>query len=586
MGKSVDRGEFWDVFKDRMVVLAEIPAGRSRDLAQRANEVGREDAALRTRAEFAALFDLLRDGAGLEPGGGEVELVDRAGRTTPAGQAFQDYRAAARGKQDFFDQSMFMVHVTDWPQDSLRPEQPVRSSGDAQLAVWRTDPGDGRHIAPPDAEGMLFATSTFSLMNSGNRTLRAPKRSWKVNFEVGDGADRLAGMTRLNLKAMFNDPAQMREAIAWRLFERAGVPASRHTYAKLGINGNYMGLFSLVEQVDRRLLRDHFGKNDRGNLYKVYCGDIGCGTLEHRVGQDGDDSGRQYFRPGSDDQTYRLKSNEDDPAAAAYDDLAALVRAINGIGLPGGDRRFESEAFRDSVEGMLNARCVLRWAGANLLLGSWDNYFATPANYYLYNSGVKKGEKDFVRSPYFTLVPWDYDNSIGIDYFQTEWQYTDLLDWPAATEKYCKQVSYPGRVSPTPLVQNLLRHQAFRQYYLDHLEHLLDTDFNPDSMTALIGPEGGPGLWERVRHAAYLESNSPYEQPFTGRQFTNDEVYRAGFKQTRLQHGQAQIEGVLNFVGMRYERARRQLSLLRKTDPAGASGASFPVVMEQLPARA
>jgi hypothetical protein len=347
-----------------------------------------------------------------------------------------------------------------------------------------------------------------------------------------------------------------------------------------------MGLFSLVEQVDRRLLRDHFGKNDRGNLYKVYCGDIGCGTLEHRVGQDGDDSGRQYFRPGSDDQTYRLKSNEDDPAAAAYDDLAELVRAINGIGLPGGDRRFESEAFRDSVERVLNARCVLRWAGANLLLGSWDNYFATPANYYLYNSGVKKGEKDFVRSPYFTLVPWDYDNSIGIDYFQTEWQYTDLLDWPAATEKYCKQVSYPGRVSPTPLVQNLLRHQAFRQYYLDHLEHLLDTDFNPDSMTALIGPEGGPGLWERVRHAAYLESNSPYEQPFTGRQFTNDEVYRAGFKQTRLQHGQAQIEGVLNFVGMRYERARRQLSLLRKTDPAGASGASFPVVMEQLPARA
>jgi hypothetical protein len=338
--------------------------------------------------------------------------------------------------------------------------------------------------------------------------------------------------------------------------------------------------------VDRRFLRDHFGQNDRGNLYKVYCGDIGCGTLEHRVGENGDDSGRQYFRAGSDDQTYRLKSNEDDASAATYDDLAALVRAINGIGLPGADRRFESDAFRDSVEALLNVGCVLRWAGANLLLGSWDNYFATPANYYLYNSGLKKGEKDFVRSPYFTLIPWDYDNCMGIDYFQTEWEYTDLLDWPSATEKYCKQVHYPARVSPTPLVQNLLRHQAFREYYLDHLEHLLDTEFNPDAMAALIGPEGGPGLWDRVSHAAYLESHGPHEQPFTGRQFTNDDVYLGGLKQQTLRHGEARIEGILNFVRMRHDSARRRLADLRRAHPAGASGASFPGVMESLPARA
>ena len=56
-----------------------------------------------------------------------------------------------------------------------------------------------------------------------------------------------------------------------------------------------MGLFFFVEQVDARFLKDHFGSNDRGNLYKAYCGDVGCATLERRVGADGDDSGRQYF---------------------------------------------------------------------------------------------------------------------------------------------------------------------------------------------------------------------------------------------------------------------------------------------------
>ena len=276
-----------------------------------------------------------------------------------------------------------MVHVTNWPQEHLQPAVPVESLGDAHLALWQTHPRDQRAIPPPDDEGVLFATSTFSLVNGGNRTARAPKRSWKINFEPGHDDDRLVGMSRLNLKAMYNDPSQMREALAWRLFDKVGVPSSRHTYAKLAINDRYMGLFSLIEQVDRRFLRDHFGKNDRGNLYKAYCGDIGSATLEHRVGNDGDDGGHQYLEVGSKDKTYRLKTNEDDGSANTYDDLARFIRTINGIGLPGGDDRSDSDAFRESAEDTLNVNGFLRWASLNLLIGSWDNYFATPANYFL-----------------------------------------------------------------------------------------------------------------------------------------------------------------------------------------------------------
>ncbi len=52
-------------------------------------------------------------------------------------------------------------------------------------------------------------------------------------------------MKTLNLKAMYNDPSQLREGLAWRLFARGGVPASRHTFAKLALNATYMGLFSV-----------------------------------------------------------------------------------------------------------------------------------------------------------------------------------------------------------------------------------------------------------------------------------------------------------------------------------------------------
>src|SRR2546421_888828 len=380
----------------------------------------------------------------------------------------------ARAKDAFFSAGMHMFHVTGFPQQPGVLTSKAEAPQGARLDVWRTDPASDRHIPGPGPEGVAFSAQSFSLVNSGNRTLNAPKRSWKVALE--HGADDITGMTCVNLKSMYNDPSQMREALAWRLFRLAGVPAARHTYAKLAFDATYYSLFSVIEQVDKRFLKDHFGGNHRGNLYKAYCGDVGCATLEHRAGPDGDDSGRQYYKvAGDDDRTYRLKTNEDDRDASTYDDLALFIRTINGVALGDGDSRFDSDAFRESVDGIMNAPAFLRWAAVNIMLGSWDNYYATPSNYYLYNSGRLGAEDDFMRSPYFTFIPWDYDNCLGLDYFGTKWQYTHILDWPGNTRHY-------WRDPPTPRItlgENLLRQRDYRPDYLGHLGPLPCTPVNP-----------------------------------------------------------------------------------------------------------
>jgi len=491
-----------------------------------------------------------------------------------------DTSSSSDRKEEFFARDMYMIQVTNFPHEKLVLQTPVKAPANARFEVWTTDPKDNRHIPPPTNEGVLFGTSTFSVMNSGNRTLYAPKPSWKFNIKAADDDHGLVGMHRLNLKAMYNDPSNMREALAWRLFKRIGIPAARLTYTKLAFDAVYRGLFSLIEEVDKRFLKDHFGKNHQGNLYKAYCGDKGCATLEH-LSKDGDDSGRQYFTPGKSDLTYRLKTNQDDSTANTYDDLAAFIRIINGVQLPGGAEKFATDSFRESVDRIFNACAFLRWAAANVLLGSWDNYFATPSNYYLYNSGLNGAENDFMASPYFTFIPWDYDNCLGIDYFDTRWQDTDLLDWPSNTSRYWNN---RGRTS-IPLIQNLFRNQVYRQYYLDAVEHLLDIEFNPDAIAAVISPDSDTGLWARVRQAAFLESDTPYGAPFTGRQFTNDEVYRAACKQMEIQHDKARIDGILNYVRMRFDSARAQLKELRKTIPRGAGADRFPSTMEPLPGR-
>jgi hypothetical protein len=80
-------------------------------------------------------------------------------------------------------------------------------------------------------------------MNTGNRTLYAPKPSWKFNIKAADEDQELVGIGRLTLKPMYNDPSQMREALAWSLFKRVGVPASRPTFAKLAFDDVFRGLF-------------------------------------------------------------------------------------------------------------------------------------------------------------------------------------------------------------------------------------------------------------------------------------------------------------------------------------------------------
>ncbi len=493
--------------------------------------------------------------------------------------------AMTRSRQDeFFDRSTYVVDVRGWPAGKVYPPRPLKdpvvAPDGARLRLWETDPHDTRHLPPAGAAEVLLDTTRFSLVNSGNRTFDAPKRSWKIDLDPGD--DKVAGMTCLNLKSMYNDPSQMREALAWRLFRQAAVPASRHTYARFGINGAYRGLFSVIEQVDRAFLKEHFAGNSRGSLYKVYCGQIGPGTLEHRVGADGDDSGRQY-RTDGDDPTYRLKSYSRAAGADRYDDLAQFIRVINGVGLTGGDDRFGTDAFAGSVREVFAVEAFLRWAGVNVLIGAWDNYFATPANYYLYNSGRAGGEDDVVSAPYFTFVPWDYDNTFGIDYVGAAWQHTELLDWPANTAAYWRRNGgHEGKRSHLPLVQNLLRHRDFRRYYLDHVEHLLDTVFTPDAVDAVLGAGGG-GLWDRVSRGAYLEADTPYGAPFTGRQFTNDEVYRNGFTQQELRHGEEFALGIHHYVRMRYDTARAQLTQARGADPSGSSGATFPTSPEPLP---
>ena len=87
---------------------------------------------------------------------------------------------------------------------------------------------------------------------------------------------------------MFNNSAQdstyLAELLATQLFKDAGVPAARVTHARVRLNGRDLGLYVVIEAMNKDFLKRHFGSG-KGNLYEGYLQDV-HGRLEQDNGDD------------------------------------------------------------------------------------------------------------------------------------------------------------------------------------------------------------------------------------------------------------------------------------------------------------
>jgi hypothetical protein len=91
----------------------------------------------------------------------------------------------------------------------------------------------------------------------------------KLSLDVGAGAFAPADMGGL-----------VREYVAWRAHRLAGHRVSRSSMVHLFVNGNDMGVYSNIEDVDKRFLQSRLG-DDSGWLYKISGGpDDGYRTNE------------------------------------------------------------------------------------------------------------------------------------------------------------------------------------------------------------------------------------------------------------------------------------------------------------------
>ncbi len=312
---------------------------------------------------------------------------------------------------------------------------------------------DSLHIATVIYQNSYIneTIDSVGLRLRGNTSRTALKKSFKLDFNEFIKGRKFYNVEKLNLNGEHNDPSIIRSKISWDFFHKIGVVASRATYSEVYINDVYYGLYISVEHIDDEFLEKNFTDNS-GNLWKCTW----PADLKYRG------SNPQDYHPWvGDERPYELKTNTEE---YDFSQLARLITIIN---------QTPDEYFQDSLESVIDVKEILQYFAANKLLGSWDDYWFLRNNFYLYHNPSENK---------FHIIPYDYDNSFGID-FDFGYDWANINPYSYAT------IDSDGR----PLVERIFQFDDYRNLYTHFMKfynlevfNLSNWGYQIDSLKNLI----------------------------------------------------------------------------------------------------
>jgi len=244
------------------------------------------------------------------------------------------------------------------------------------------------------AVGIRYKGSEYSLPRCFDITGKiCPKISYKVKFTEYDKNKRFYGMKKINLHAMAADNTKMHDMLAYELYREMGIHAPRTSYANVYINGNLVGLFLAVEDIDGRFTKSRWPDYGDGNLYKEKW-PTSASTSHYTAG---------------------LETNNDPGDNTNVQRMVSYYNAIQAS---------NEQTFEQNLSSYMDFDHFLRYMAVDVAINNWDGIrswysdktaqqWASNHNYYFYEEENANGK--------IWLIPWDLDNTFfEIDpYYET-----------------------------------------------------------------------------------------------------------------------------------------------------------------------
>jgi len=336
----------------------------------------------------------------------------------------------------------------------------------------------------------------------GNTSRDSGKKSFKISFNTFDSGRKFHGLEKMNLNGEHNDPSIVRAKLAFDLMQNAKVPASRSNHVELYVNNEYKGLYMNVEHVDEEFVEARFG-NKNGNLYKC----LYPSTLSYL----GTNADLYKFNSGS-IRAYDLKTNnqKDD-----YSDLANFINVLNNT---------NPSEFPQKLEPIFNVNSFLKYLVVEILTAHWDGYSYNKNNFYLYkNTATGK----------FEFIPYDLDNTFGIDWFSVDWAIRNIYNWQASENR--------------PLTYRILQNQVYKDRFSFYMNQVLSQFYSNQKLDTRID-----FLKNMITLSSQNDTYRKLDYGWTMTDFSNSYTQAIG---NHVKYG------VKNFIAYRNNSAKSQLVL-------------------------
>ena len=201
------------------------------------------------------------------------------------------------------------------------------------------------------------------------------------------------GCDRISFNNFFFDKSMMKEFFSLMLMEEMGLPTPQFGLAKLYINGEYYGVYAMVEAMDESILEQYFQVDDK-TLSSYLCKPTATRLRYTDLLKD------QAPLYEHDEETYEKVK---DMLPTVMEWSRKLSCLANGQDFEGNAIDVQSQEYLELLAQVMDVEEALKYFAAHSWLCQLDNMFVGLQNFGLYISpeGIS------------TLVPWDYDLAFG-----------------------------------------------------------------------------------------------------------------------------------------------------------------------------
>jgi hypothetical protein len=233
----------------------------------------------------------------------------------------------------------------------------------------------------------------IAIRSRGSGSRSPDKPNLLLSFDRYDKSRNLLGLTAVVLKANNQDPSMLREVAAMSLLRRMGLPAPREAPARLHVNGEYFGAYTLVERIDNEFLMNRFGEN-RGYLYEWEARRSVEGYRFEYLGPDSANYSPVLWSPSN---------HESNPEPAPIVEMTDLINNA------------PDDEFRERIGDYLDVDEFLRFIAVENFIGDYDGILGTVFgmnNFYAYR---------FENTKRFAFIAWDKDSSF-------DWEFKPIFE--------------------------------------------------------------------------------------------------------------------------------------------------------------